>query len=168
MLIKKFSIFLFCYLAFLNIGLAEVNQENKSIFSIFEQENVLLDDNKSIWINPDEENGSNTMLIPREAAINKDCKIANLKVIDVSFGRIVHLKNKMNERVEFANLQIQVKRCVQDLGVSLSPNYKAFIEIIERDTGAVIFNGWIFSGYKSFAQPIYGNYFFTLNWCSMM
>ncbi|MDJ1304784.1 MAG: DUF2155 domain-containing protein [Candidatus Midichloria sp.] len=167
MLLKKLSIFLFFYSAFLNIGSAEVNQENKSIFSIFEQENAPLDDNKSIWINPDEENGSNTILIPKEAAINKDCKIANLKVIDVSFGRIVNLKNKVNERIEFANLQIQAKRCVQEVGVSLSSNYKAFIEIIERDTGVVVFNGWIFSGYKSFAQPIYGNYFFTLNRCSM-
>ncbi|WHQ47111.1 MAG: DUF2155 domain-containing protein [Candidatus Midichloria sp.] len=167
MLIKKFFIFSFCYFAILEIGLAEVNQENKSIFSIFEQENAHLDDNKSIWINPDEEDGNNTVLIPKEVANNKDCNIANLKVIDVSFGRIVNLKNKVNEKLRFANLQIETKRCVQEVAVTLSPNYKAFIEIIERDTGVVVFNGWIFSGYKSFAQPIYGNYFFTLNWCSM-
>ena len=147
-----------------NLYAAENHQESKSVFSIFEQE-ADISKEKSIWVNPDEEEKQDGVLIPKKSAINRDCDIAELKIIDVSFGRSVNLKVAANERVDFVNLQIEVKRCIEEVAVDLSPQYKAFIQITEKETSAVIFSGWIFSSYRSYAQPSYGNYFFTLNRC---
>ena len=144
----------------------ENNQEVKSVFSIFEQEVVGgISENKSIWINPDEEDKQGNTLIPKKLVDNRDCDIAELKIIDVSFGKSVNLKNLVREKLDFSNLQIETKRCIEEVAVSLSPQYKAFIEITNKETSTIVFSGWIFSSYRSFSQPAYGNYFFTLNRC---
>lgn len=165
MLFKQWLWFAFITMLGFKWVAAESNQDNKSVFSIFEQEGEMIGENKSIWINPDEEDKQNTELIPKKSVNNKDYGVAELKVIDVSFGRSVNIKNIVKEKLDFANLQIVTKCCVVEVAVGLLPQYKAFVEITDKETSSVIFSGWIFSSYRSFAQPVYGNYFFTLSRC---
>ena len=149
------------------IVLAETN-DNKSIFSIFDTEEKFdQEESKNKWINPDADGVINSVLIPKASSDHEEYDFGILKIVDVSFGRHTIIKSRVNESFQFSDLDIELKRCVKESRVSLSQNYKAFIKITEKNTGLQIFNGWIFSSYRSISQPVYSNYFFFLDQCAV-
>jgi len=90
---------------------------------------------------------------------------AQLKIIEIGFGKAFEFKVSVGSNLEFYNSVITLTKCVQDNSPGLVKANKALITITEKDSHKQIFSGWIFSGYKSLGQPVYKNHFFTLNNC---
>jgi hypothetical protein len=94
-----------------------------------------------------------------------DMEVAMVNITDVGFGRSERLEIEVGQSKSFGKNIIFIERCMQQTSPSLSPINSALVMIKNSDTGDSIFNGWIFSSYKSLGQPVVGKYFFTLNHC---
>lgn len=88
-----------------------------------------------------------------------------LNIVDSDLGTSTTLKLQNNKPQQFKGAMLEVKRCVQSKKTSLIDDDRAFLTMTDVHDGKVLFNGWIMSTEKSFAQPIYEHYFFTLNRC---
>ena len=102
---------------------------------------------------------------PKESPKTVDMKRARLNIIDIGFGKSHIFDIDIGTVLEFDKADILISKCIRDNEPTLVAVSRALVSIKNRDSNELIFEGWIFSGYKSLGQPFYKNYFFTLNDC---